>query len=187
MKSVVLLAFVVFTAGCVSTPTETSNQATNEGAGSTTTTLGVVQTAAWKDTELLDVNSGETYKISDFEGKVVILETMAVWCSLCKQQQLEIRKAEQGFGEDVVSVSLDIDPNENINQLLAHAQSNGFNWRYSVAPREMAIELSQVFNSNVLNPTATPVIILDKKQQPHLLRFGIKGSSELITEISKYT
>jgi peroxiredoxin len=85
---------------------------------------------------LTDVNSGETFKIADFKGKVVLVETMAVWCPLCTQQQGQIRALHELLGqqEDLVSLSLDIDPNEDAEFLEAYVGQNGFDWRYAVAP-----------------------------------------------------
>ncbi|PIN92559.1 hypothetical protein COU56_04225, partial [Candidatus Pacearchaeota archaeon CG10_big_fil_rev_8_21_14_0_10_31_9] len=37
----------------------------------------------WMNTELNDISTGETFKISDFEGKPVLLESFAVWCPTC--------------------------------------------------------------------------------------------------------
>lgn len=34
---------------------------------------------AWLDTELVDVETGETFRISDFKGRPVLVKTFAVW------------------------------------------------------------------------------------------------------------
>jgi hypothetical protein len=34
---------------------------------------------AWLDTELVDVASGETFRISDFRGRPVLVKSFAVW------------------------------------------------------------------------------------------------------------
>jgi hypothetical protein len=38
---------------------------------------------AWMDVELTDVATGQKFKISDFKGKTVMLESFAVWCPTC--------------------------------------------------------------------------------------------------------
>jgi thiol-disulfide isomerase/thioredoxin len=141
----------------------------------------------YRDITLKDVSTGQTFKLSDFEGKVVVLETMAVWCPLCLDQQREIQKAEQSLAsEGVVSISLDIDPNEDEARVSGHIQRNGFTWRFAVSTPEISRQLRDAFGLSVLNPPSTPVIIFDRQQQPHLLRFGIKPASELEGEIRKY-
>jgi cytochrome oxidase Cu insertion factor (SCO1/SenC/PrrC family) len=177
MRSMLLVILMVFVAGCVSSMPD------NNAASAPSENPSVAQ-SNWLDIEMTDVNTGNSFKLSDFQGEVVVIETMAVWCPLCTQQQKEIQIAESSL--DVVSVSIDIDPNEDAAKLKSHAESNNFHWRYAISPRNMSLELQNLFSSSVLNPTATPIIILDKTQNPHLLRFGVKGSSELVQEISKY-
>ena len=45
----------------------------------------------WMNTELKDVRIGETFKISDFRGEPVLVESFAVWCPTCTKQQNEIK------------------------------------------------------------------------------------------------
>lgn len=141
---------------------------------------------AWMTISLTDVRSGETFALGDFGGQVVVVETMAVWCPLCLDQAREIRQAHLRFGDEVVFISLDVDANESADFLREHAIRNGLGWRWAVAPRELARALADVFGMAVLNPPSTPVVILDRGQQPHLLRFGIKPATELIQEIEAY-
>lgn len=142
--------------------------------------------ANWLDIPLTNVVSGQTFRLSDLKGKVVLIETMAVWCTTCTRQQIEIRQAHSQFGDSVVSVSLDIDPNENKTALKRHAETNGFAWAFAVSPPSLSQQLGRMFGDNVLNPTATPVIILARDQSAHPLRFGLKSSRELAQEIGKY-
>jgi hypothetical protein len=112
---------------------------------------------------------------------------MAVWCPLCTQQQREIRDAESLLASsDVISVSADTDKNEDEAKLRTYVQNQGFTWRFAVAPAEFSQQLGDTFGFNVLNPPSTPVIIFDKNNEPHLLRYGIKGADELVAEINKY-
>jgi cytochrome oxidase Cu insertion factor (SCO1/SenC/PrrC family) len=136
---------------------------------------------AWFNAALVDVNSGQTFTMSDFKGKVVLVETMAVWCPLCTRQQGHIQSLHQSIGErdDLISVSLDIDPNEDADILKAHADKNGFNWHYAVAPPEVAREIGQLYGAQFLNPPATPMFIIDRQGQVHPLSFGDKAPDVL--------
>ncbi len=186
MKSAIFLILaVVAAAGCVGQ--------LPSGTGTDQPTGGEIggespQTAPdYKEFELRDVSSGELFKLSDFEGKVVVLETFAVWCPLCLEQQRHIEQAEQQLAsDDVISVSLDIDPNEDEARVRGHLERNGFGWRFAVAPRELSRALSDAFGANVLNPPSTPVIIIDRNGDSHLLRYGIKSAADIVSEVSKY-
>lgn len=63
------------------------------------------------DFEFVDFN-GVYHKLSDFRGKVVILEFMASWCPPCKVQTQYLRELRQLYSEDelvIISMSLDVD------------------------------------------------------------------------------
>ena len=136
---------------------------------------------AWFNAELTDANTGETFKIADFKGKVVLVETMAVWCPLCLQQQRQIRALHELLGkqEDLVSLSLDIDPNEDSQFLQAHVNQNGFDWRYAVAPADVSREIGQLYGAQFLNPPSTPMLIIDRQGEVHLMPFGQKDAQTL--------
>lgn len=154
---------------------------TEEAMTATEPTEEAMAAPAWFQAELTNVNSGETFKISDFKGKVVLVETMAVWCPLCMRQQNHVRALHELLGErdDFVSLALDIDPNEDAEFLKAHAGNNGFDWHYAVAPPEVAREIGQLYGAQFLNPPSTPMLIIDRQGEVHLLPFGQKESTAL--------
>jgi thiol-disulfide isomerase/thioredoxin len=136
---------------------------------------------AWLMAELVDVNTGQPFAIADQRGKVVLVETLAVWCSNCLRQQQQIQALHEALGEgaDLVSVGLDIDLNESPEQLRAHAGRHGFDWTYAVATPEVAREIGQLYGNLFLNPPSTPMLVVDRQGQVHPLPFGIKSAGEL--------
>lgn len=141
----------------------------------------MVELPAWFSASLTDVNSGQPFAIADYQGKVVLVETLAVWCSNCLKQQREVLALHEALGErdDFVSVGLDIDLNESADQLRNHAERNGFDWVYAVATPEVAREISDLYGVNFLNPPSTPMLIIDRHGQVHPLPFGIKRADDL--------
>jgi hypothetical protein len=135
----------------------------------------------WFSAELTDVTSGETFRLADFQGQVVLVETMAIWCSNCLRQQKEVKALHEVVGSDAgfVTVVLDIDPNEDSQDLKAYAARNGFDWTYAVAPREVAREIGQRYGDQFLNPPSTPMLIVDRHGEVHPLPFGIKRAEDL--------
>ena len=71
---------------------------------------------AWLATELTDVSTGETFTIAEFAGTPVLLESFAVWCPICTNQQKQVRALHEEVGDDVISIALNTDPNEDHGQ-----------------------------------------------------------------------
>lgn len=110
----------------------------------------------WFGAQLTDVRTGETLTVAGLKGKVMLVETMAIWCPKCLRQQQEVRELHEALGEwdDLVTLVLDVDPNEDAGDLKAYATKNGFTWTYAVAPPEVAREIGQRWKVPVifLNP-----------------------------------
>jgi len=57
----------------------------------------------------LETFNGETFTLSEHQGKVVILDIMAVRCPPCETQMPELHKAKLEKGDDIVILSIDVD------------------------------------------------------------------------------
>ncbi len=145
-------------------------------------------TPAWLQASLTNVRTGETFAITDFQGKVVLVETLAMWCSNCLQQQQQVKALHEMLGEraDFVSIGIDIDPNENATVLAGYIEKNGFDWLYTVAPTEVAREIGQLYGDQFLNPPSTPMLIIDRHGEAHPLPFGIKSAESLLDALQPF-
>jgi len=136
---------------------------------------------AWFSQELKDINTGKIFKITDFKGKVILVETLAVWCPKCLTQQQEVAKLNSVFADqdDFVSIGIDIDPNENDALLSSHVKKHGFDWIFAIASKSVIDDIGALYGAQYLNPPATPMLIIDRQGNQHLLPFGIKSAEEL--------
>lgn len=148
----------------------------------------MLESPAWFSAALTDVRSGQTFSINDYKGKVVLVETLAQWCSNCKRQQGEVKALHGLLGErdDFVSIGLDIDPNESAAALKSYTDSNGFDWVYAVSPAEVSREIASLYGDQFLNPPSTPMLIIDRKGVAHPLPFGIKSADDLMKALEPY-
>lgn len=141
----------------------------------------MMEMPAWVDAVLTNVSSGETLKVSDFKGKVVLVETMAQWCPTCLSQQKNVKELHSRLGmpDNLVSLSLDIDPNEDAATLKQYAADKGFDWAFAVASPEVAREIGQLYGDQFLNPPSAPMLIVDHDGHVHPLPFGLKSVDDL--------
>jgi thiol-disulfide isomerase/thioredoxin len=133
----------------------------------------------WRTAALRDVRTGESLVINDLAGRLVVIEPMAIWCTTCRAQQDEAREALASLdGEDIVYVSLDVDPNETEPDLARYADERGYPWHFMVASREVARSLAETFGDQVLSPPSTPKIVINPDGSAEV-SFGIKRAAEL--------
>ncbi len=139
----------------------------------------------WRNIEFTEVMTREKFKISDFAGKPVLLESFAVWCPTCKRQQDEIMELHEELGDSIVSVSLDTDPNEDAAKVKMHAARYAYNWRFAISPAEATKSMIDEFGINIVNAPGAPVVLICADQTARLLGRGVKSADDLKKEISK--
>ena len=157
-------------------------------SASTPTPEPVTDTPEWFDFELTDVQTGETFTMNDFAGKVVLVETMAMWCPNCIVQANEVRSLHEMLGnpDDLVSVSLDVDVNEDAASLKEYAEGYGFEWHFAIAPLEVARALGNLYSAQYLNPPLSPMLIIDRNGGVHQLDYGKKSAESLQKSLEPY-
>lgn len=139
-------------------------------------------TQAWATAPLTDVSTGQTFRIADLAGKVVIIETMAIWCSNCRAQQADVQEALARLpAASVVFVVLDVDPNEDAASLAEYRASNGFEGRYAIAGGDVARAIAADYGDQMLNPPSTPMLIIGTDGKVTLTEFGHKSADEIVT------
>ena len=181
---ILLFAVLIFISACTQIPKDTENSNSPDSNIETNSQNTETSSETWKNTELKNINTGENFKISDFEGQKVVLETFAVWCPTCTKQQKEIKKLIDS-GDDSIHISLNIDPNEDESLIKEHTTNNGFNWYYAISPAEMSQSLIDEFGTTIINAPSAPVIIICEDQSFRLLGRGVKSSEELQSELNK--
>ena len=143
---------------------------------------------SWFSAPLTEATSGATFTMQDFKGKVVLVETMAIWCSTCLSQQKEVKALHALLGErdDFASVGIDVDINENLAGLKAYVAKNGFDWTYTVAAPDVARAIGNLYGAQFLKPPSAPMFIIDRHGEVHPLPFGVKSAADLQTALEPF-
>ncbi|MBN2501356.1 MAG: TlpA family protein disulfide reductase [Anaerolineales bacterium] len=157
-------------------------------ASAPTSTPEATDTPDWFDVELVDVQTGETFTMNDYAGKVVLVETMAIWCPNCIFQGAEVRSMHEMLGnpEDLISVSLDVDVNEDAAALKEYTEEFGFEWHFAISPRAISRDLGNLYTAQYLNPPLSPMLIIDRNGDVHHLEYGKKSAEMLVETIEPY-
>jgi thiol-disulfide isomerase/thioredoxin len=130
---------------------------------------------------LVDASTGASFRIADHAGKVVILETMAIWCSSCLSQQRAVAAALSRLPADrVVYVVLDVDPNEDSANLAGYRERHGLPGRFAVASPDVARALAAEFGDQFLNPPSTPMLVVGTDGSVTRTAFGHKSASDVV-------
>jgi hypothetical protein len=172
--------------GAVETSTPNAGTASPSAPGASTpgpsaTPAAIVLDQDWADASLVDVSTGEAFRIADHAGTVIILETMAIWCSNCRAQQRDVKTALQQLpAESVTYIVLDVDPNEDGASLADYREQQGFEGRYAIAGTTVARALAAEFGDQVLNPPSTPIVFIGTDGRVTLTEFGHKSPDELV-------
>jgi cytochrome oxidase Cu insertion factor (SCO1/SenC/PrrC family) len=181
----IVLCFSLVMSACVAAQADITLTTESQ---STVVPADINATPDWFDMELVDVQTGKTFTMNDYAGKVVLLETMAMWCPNCLVQGNEVRNLHEALGnpDDFISVSLDVDINEDEASLKEYASSYGFDWHFAVAPLEVARALGNLYTAQYLNPPLAPMLIIDRDGNVHHLEYGMKDAETLRKIVEPY-
>ena len=138
----------------------------------------------WRDIGLTNIKTQKKFKISDFKGKNILLESFAVWCPTCRKQQIEMQKL-QAIDKETIHVSLDTDPNEDESIVKSHIDRNLFDWYFAVSPPELTKALIDEFGTKFVFAPGAPVVLICKDQSARSLKTGVKSAEKLKEEIGK--
>ncbi len=69
---------------------------------------------------------GKTYKLSDFRGKIVVVNFWATWCPPCRKEMPYFVKLQDEYKDDVQFIGLDV--NETADKVKAFIQALGVNY-----------------------------------------------------------
>jgi thiol-disulfide isomerase/thioredoxin len=142
------------------------------------------ETKTWQELALVDARSGETFTLSDFDGKQVFVEPMATWCSNCRRQLTNVQAAREQLADGAVFIALSVETNIDDATLAGYADDAGFDWLFAVATPEILEGLTAEFGRSIVNPPATPHFIIRADGSVTELFTGIDPAAEIVSRIT---
>ena len=127
------------------------------------------------DFSLVDLE-GNTFRLSEIRGKVVVIDFMATWCGPCLLQISEYKAVWGEFKDEIVLISIDIDPGESEDILRAFIQQFTYatwTWARGTANLAEAYEVAYI----------PKTVIIDQEGHIRYSHVGVTSASALIQEI----
>jgi cytochrome c biogenesis protein CcmG/thiol:disulfide interchange protein DsbE len=131
------------------------------------------------DFTLTDVD-GNTFRLSDQQGKVVVLEFMRTTCSACVAESARLKDLRSQFGNDVVMVMISVDPAGDTDNVLRDYRNQDMNGWIAMGDR------AEVTQGYAIQATPT-IFIIDKNGYIRYQHVGLTETSVLFGEVQSLT
>ena len=122
---VVLIIFVFVITSLVYSKYSTKELANQQNTKEITSEIGINSTINLMvpDFKLKDLN-GKLVNLSDYKGKIVILNFFAVWCKYCKLEMPDLNELNKSLIKENDVILLAVDSEESIDTVKSYLKSN---------------------------------------------------------------
>ena len=93
-----------------------------------------------RERQIKGIDKGSNFRLSDFQGKVVVINLWASWCGPCRREVPEYEKVRKSYaGREVEFIALTTeDPGESSDEVNKFLRQVSFGFRLGWADNEMA-------------------------------------------------
>lgn len=134
------------------------------------------------DFSLRNVHDG-TIHLSDYRGKPVLIDFMAVNCPSCNRMMPVLKELSDSYGNGIVIISIDIYSDETEAELKAHMDGYGATWPAGV---DKTGEIKKAYMEGGYITRGIPTFVLvDQRGYVVWVRDGIVDKNEFIENIDR--
>ncbi len=147
-------------------------------AGISTAAFLPVAQAAGREAPPFNLTSidGTTFSLSDYSGKVVLLDLMATWCPVCNEEMKELSQLRLEY-PDVVIITISVDPTETDEMLRDFKGEYNADWLFARDTDNVWVKYRDLFL-----PT---IVIIDPQGAKSFQRADLISAQELAAEVEK--
>lgn len=154
--------------------------------------LGLVATRAaepekpeWFELPFTDARTGDQLTLAGFEGKTVVVEMFATWCTNCRRQLNEVAKFYPDIDEEnVVYLALGVDPYDDAAKIARYADNSGYEWLFGMSSRELTTALVAHFGRSLTAVSSIPSFIIRPDGTFTELHLGFENVDALKAKIA---
>lgn len=130
------------------------------------------------DFTLKDIN-GNIFNLSDFLGKVILLNFMTTHCPYCALEMKELDKVKDEMGDDIIIISIDADKSDTIDDIKNTYSKYVDKWIFAL----------DTYSENVADKYMVygvpKNVIIDTKGRVSYSKSGLIPKGTLLDEINK--
>lgn len=125
----------------------------------------------------LETTEGKTLKLSDYKGKVVIVDFWATWCPPCRRGIPDLIEIQKEYGSAVAVIGISVDQDTK-NDVVPFMQKMGINYPVVYGDAQTA----QAYGGIESIPTS---FVIDQKGDIAANNVGLVSKSDLTQTIDK--
>ncbi|MEJ7618530.1 MAG: TlpA disulfide reductase family protein, partial [Pyrinomonadaceae bacterium] len=125
---------------------------------------------------------GKPVRLSDYAGKVVILDLWATWCPPCRKEiphLIELGNEYKDRGVEVIGVTME-NPQADLKKVRDFAREFSINYKLGWATREMALSVLELSGRDTIPQTL--IITRDGRIIKHIVGFHPVRTPESMRE-----
>jgi len=137
-----------------------------------------VAQAAGSEAPLFTLTStdGTNFSLSDYRGEIVVLDLMATWCPVCKDEMKELSQLGQEYS-DVVIMTISVYPLETAEDLRNYKEEHNADWLFACDTENILVN----YNAFSL-PT---IVVIDPQGYISFQKSTLVPAEELASEVEK--
>ncbi|HUV79288.1 MAG TPA: redoxin domain-containing protein [Candidatus Bathyarchaeia archaeon] len=119
---------------------------------------------------------GTNFSLSDYSGKVVVLDLMATWCPVCKDEMKELSQLGQEYS-DVVIITISVYPLETADDLRTYKEEHNTDWLFARDTDNVLVKYGAF--------TLPTIVIIDPQGYISFQKAALVPAKELASEVEK--
>lgn len=121
---------------------------------------------------------GKTVKLSDYKGKIVIVDFWATWCPPCRRGIPDLVSIQKKFKKDVVVIGISLDAEKTIKDVPAFVKNYKINYPILYGDEKVVVDYGGIQSI----PTA---FVIDRKGNIVDSHIGLADKDTYINEIKE--